>query len=246
LYVRLLNGVVASDAFSFLPGLLRLFVEASVPALPVVVLGFLLTYAGKRAHRALAFPRILTQLPEQVARRQASVDRQVGAMAGTADVTATEALGTNYARFWPRALGYVIDSAVGLGLFFTVAILFGVVDTLNWPVPDPMGDDGGEMSDAAAALLMILGYIAYGLYIVLPMSSRRMATPGMRAVGVVATDTRGQRLSFLRALGRFFASYLSIYTFGIGFVIQRFTKRRQTLHDLVAGTVVLKAPPTSS
>jgi uncharacterized RDD family membrane protein YckC len=109
-----------------------------------------------------------------------------------------------------------------------------------------MGDDGGVMSDAAAALLMTVTYIAYGLYIVLPTSSRRMATPGMRAVGIVVTDLRGERLSFLRALGRFFASYLSIYTFGIGFVIQRFTKRRQTLHDLVAGTVVLKTPPSTS
>ena len=246
LYVRLLNLVAGSDALSFLPGFLRLFVEASLPALPVVTLGLMLTYAGKRAHRALVFPRILTQVPELAARRQASVDRQAGALAGTATATATEALHTDYARFWPRALGYLIDSAVGIGLFFAVAILFAVVDTLNWPVPDPMGDDGGVMSDAAAALLMTVSYIAYALYIVLPTSSRRMATPGMRAAGIVVTDTRGERLSFLRALGRLFASYLSIYTFGIGFIIQRFTKRRQTLHDLVAGTVVLKAPPSNS
>ena len=73
-----------------------------------------------------------------------------------------------------------------------------------------------------------------------------MATPGMRTVGIVMTDTRGERLLFFRALGRFFASYLSVYTMGIGFILQRFTKRRQTLHDLVAGTVVLKAPPTHS
>ena len=246
LYVRLLNAVADSEALSFLPGFLRLFVEASLPALPVVLVGFMLTYAGKRAHRALAFPRILTQLPELVARRQASVDRQLGALGSAPTVTATEALGTNYARFWPRALGYVIDAGVGIGLFVTVTILFAAVDTLNWPVPDPMGDDGGEMSDAAAALLLAVSYIAYGLYVVLPMSSRRMATPGMRAAGIVVTDIRGERLSFLRALGRFFASYLSVYTMGIGFVIQRFTKRRQTLHDLVAGTVVLKAPSTHS
>ncbi len=245
LYVVLLNVVSDSEALNFLPWYLRFFIEPTLPALPVVLVGLGLTYAGKRAHRALVFPRVLTQVPELIARRQASVDRQVGALASAPKVTATEALGTNYAGFWARALGYVIDSAIGMALFFAVATVFAAFDTANWPVPDPLGDDGGEMSDAAAALLLGVSFVAYGLYVTLTMYSRRMATAGMRAVGIVVTDTRGERLSFLRALGRFFATFLSIYSMGIGFAVQRFTKRRQMLHDLVAGTVVLKAPPTA-
>ena len=246
LYVLLLNAVSDSEALSILPSFLRFFVEPTLPALPVVLVGLGLTYTGKRAHRALVFPRILTQVPELVARRQASVDRQVDAFASARKVTATEALGTNYAGFWARALGYLIDSGIGIALFFAVVIVFAAVDAANWPVPDPMGDDGGEMSDAAAALLLAVNFVAYGLYLSLTMSSRRMATLGMRAVGIVVTDTRGERLSFFRAVGRFFAIFLSIYSMGIGFALQRFTKRRQMLHDLVAGTVVLRAPPNHS
>ena len=123
-------------------------------------------------------------------RRQASVDRQVGALASAPKVTATEALGTNYAGFWARALGNVIDSAIGMALFFAVATVFAAFDTANWPVPDPLGDDGGEMSDAAAALLLGVSFVAYRLYVTLTMSSRRMATAGMRAVGIVVTDTQ--------------------------------------------------------
>jgi uncharacterized RDD family membrane protein YckC len=121
-------------------------------------------------------------------------------------------------------------------------MVFAALDAANWPVQDPMGDDGGEMSDAAAVLLFTVLFVAYGLYVTLTMSSARMATLGMRATGIVVTDTRGERLSFLRTSGRLFAMLLSFYSMGIGFFIQPFTKRRQMLHDLVAGTVVLKAP----
>ena len=134
-YVLLLNAVSDSEALKFLPWFLRFFIEPTLPALPVVLVGLGLTYAGKRAHRALVFPRILTQVPELVARRQASVDRQVGALASARNVTATEALGTNYAGFWARALGYAIDSGIGMALFIAVVIVFAAVDAANWPVP---------------------------------------------------------------------------------------------------------------
>jgi uncharacterized RDD family membrane protein YckC len=55
------------------------------------------------------------------------------------------------------------------------------------------------------------------------------------------TDLEGERLTFSRATGRYFAMYLSAITpFAIGYWMAFWTRRRQTLHDLLARTLVLK------
>src|SRR5260221_678202 len=47
------------------------------------------------------------------------------------------------------------------------------------------------------------------------------------------------------ALGRFFAKYISSLTLGIGFIRAGFTERKQGLHDMIAGTLVVRSnePP---
>jgi Tfp pilus assembly major pilin PilA len=63
---------------------------------------------------------------------------------------------------------------------------------------------------------------------------------GKRAVGIKVTDLHGERIDFGRALGRMFGHILSFITFSIGFAMAVFTERRQTLHDKLAGTLVVK------
>ena len=66
------------------------------------------------------------------------------------------------------------------------------------------------------------------------------ATLGKRAVGIKVTDLHGERIDFGRALGRMFGHILSFITFSVGFAMAVFTDRRQTLHDKLAGTLVVK------
>ena len=73
-------------------------------------------------------------------------------------------------------------------------------------------------------------------------TSKRQATLGMRLAGIFVTSLKGQRLGWLRATGRFFARLLSYYTLGIGFLMHFFNDKRQTLHDRISGTVVLRRP----
>ena len=74
------------------------------------------------------------------------------------------------------------------------------------------------------------------------VSSSRQATVGKIAVGIVVTDEQGRRISFLRATGRWFGKYLSGFLL-IGYLIQPFTAKRQTLHDIMAGCLVLRKVP---
>ncbi len=59
------------------------------------------------------------------------------------------------------------------------------------------------------------------------------------ALGIKVTDYDGQRISFLRATGRFFGKYLSAILLMIGFLMIAFTARKQGLHDILARTLVV-------
>jgi uncharacterized RDD family membrane protein YckC len=56
---------------------------------------------------------------------------------------------------------------------------------------------------------------------------------------LVLADMNGQRLSFARASGRHFGRILSALPMLAGYFMALFTERRQTLHDKMAGVVVL-------
>jgi uncharacterized RDD family membrane protein YckC len=58
--------------------------------------------------------------------------------------------------------------------------------------------------------------------------------------GIKVCDTHGRRLSFGRALGRYFAKMISIVLCGIGLLFPLFTAKKQALHDLLVGTLVVK------
>lgn len=65
----------------------------------------------------------------------------------------------------------------------------------------------------------------------------------MQIMDLHVTDLQGGRISFGRASWRYFAQGLTLLTFGFGYLLQLFTPRRQTLHDLVSGTVVVRPRP---
>ena len=87
--------------------------------------------------------------------------------------------------------------------------------------------------------MLLLYYLAAGLYYAWMESSRHQATVGKMALGIKVVDTQGARLSFGHALGRWFAAALSYLTLYIGFLMAAFTQNKQALHDLVAGTLVV-------
>jgi uncharacterized RDD family membrane protein YckC len=71
-------------------------------------------------------------------------------------------------------------------------------------------------------------------------SSTWQATLGKKILGLKVTDLEGNRISFGRASGRFFGKILSGMILGIGFLMAGFTERKQALHDIVAGCLVLR------
>jgi uncharacterized RDD family membrane protein YckC len=58
-------------------------------------------------------------------------------------------------------------------------------------------------------------------------------------LGLKVTDLEGRRISFLRATARHFAKIVSGMILLIGFIMAGFTERKQALHDMIAGTLVV-------
>lgn len=71
-------------------------------------------------------------------------------------------------------------------------------------------------------------------------SSVLSATPGKALMGLVVLTESGDRITFKTALIRFLTSYISVFTIYIGYLMQPFTKRKQTLHDMISETVVIR------
>jgi uncharacterized RDD family membrane protein YckC len=68
-------------------------------------------------------------------------------------------------------------------------------------------------------------------------------TPGMRLLGVRVIDVYGAPPSALRSLARTAGYFVSAATGGLGFLWIGFDREKRGLHDWLAGTYVVKAPP---
>ncbi len=139
-----------------------------------------------------------------------------------------------YAGFWRRVVALVIDAI--LFIFITFILSFALGASLFV----------GEAGEAAAIALPIVYNLALivgmWLYFALMESSKLQATLGKMMIGVVVTDLDGNRISFGRASGRYFAKGVSSVILGIGYMMAGWTGRKQALHDIMAKCLVIRKP----
>jgi uncharacterized RDD family membrane protein YckC len=144
-----------------------------------------------------------------------------------------------YGGFWVRFVALLID---GLVLFVLEGIVFVLFLTFTAPNVDLTPDTSHEMANYVIAILLLMpiGFIIRWLYFALMTSSSTRGTFGKMALGLKVTDCEGRRISFMQATGRFFGKIISSLLFGFGFLMAAFTKKKQALHDTLAGTLVVK------
>lgn len=144
-----------------------------------------------------------------------------------------------YAGFWLRFVALIIDAIiVDLALGIPIAIIFGAmgisVATMGRP-EEMMGAFFGVF-----ALVEVVAIVAVWLYYALMESSSWQATLGKKALGLYVTDMNGQRITFGRATGRYFGKIISGIILLIGYIMAGFTEKKQALHDMMAGCLVLR------
>ena len=132
----------------------------------------------------------------------------------------------NYAGFWARDFASLVDGLIIAPI--TVAIYYVLGGSFEEP---PMAGT-------------ILGYALSWLYSALLESGPKQATLGKRLLDLKVTNMEGERISFGQATGRHFGKYLSAIILCIGFLMMLWDGKKQTLHDKLAGTLVLDTEKT--
>jgi uncharacterized RDD family membrane protein YckC len=167
----------------------------------------------------------------------------IPAYAGYAAVPRVE-----YAGFWVRFLAWLIDNVVmGVGvvlILIPLIFLTGLRTVLDDFHPnEDMNDASAFMLIGFVFVLATASLVVTWLYHALMESSEWQATLGKKALGLVVTDTAGQPVSFGRATGRHFAKIvtnLASFGIGLGYLMAAFTEKKQALHDMLAGCLVLR------
>lgn len=156
-------------------------------------------------------------------------------------LTQSGAVVSPYGGFWLRFVAYLIDSAVvNIALTPVIAIIMASYFAAHHGlVQDPsQGPDASFF--VVVGLVAVLAFAGIWLYDAWMTSSSKQGTLGKMAFRMKVTDTQGARLSFAHATGRFFAKMISGFTMGIGYIMAGFTERKQALHDMIAGTLVMR------
>ncbi|MBB6184887.1 RDD family protein [Oleiagrimonas soli] len=140
-----------------------------------------------------------------------------------------------HAGFWLRFLAYLIDT---LALWVPLSIVDVV---LMIPL-------GGRPEQVGATLFSVYAtnFLLMLVYFALFESSPLQATPGKLALGLRVTDECGRRIGFWRALGRFVGKLFSGLILCMGYVMAGFTERKQALHDVLAGCLVVRKTPLAA
>ena len=137
-----------------------------------------------------------------------------------------------YAGFWRRFAAMFVD---GLLLFFPDAIL-----RVSLGLPTVFSAHVLRQDEMGRFLFAIaVSTATWWLYCGLLESSAWRGTLGQQLLGIRVGDRGGRRISFARATAHYFAQWLSVMLCGIGYLFNLWTRHRQTLHDMVAGCVLI-------
>lgn len=116
-----------------------------------------------------------------------------------------------YSGFWRRFMATVIDALI---MLIPAAILGTLVPYV-----------GG----------LVLGLLYKPVFEASPLKG----TPGKAIMRMVVLSETGERLTLKQSYIRYFCSILSGFVLGIGYLMNLFTAKRQTLHDMIAESVVV-------
>jgi uncharacterized RDD family membrane protein YckC len=150
-----------------------------------------------------------------------------------------------YGGFWIRAGAYMIDQIA----LFLVRLPFELA--LRAFVFWQMFQGSGNTPTPFWQLRGVL--IAYGLYFIFILAlhtayyvffvGRYGATPGKMALKLQIVRSDLSKVTYLRALGRYFAQALSgSLTLYIGYIMAGFDSEKRALHDYICDTRVIKRP----
>ncbi len=151
-----------------------------------------------------------------------------------------------YAGFWLRFLAYLIDSVLAGIVFGIFALLVVAIVGVGYfrTIFESLNSEDSTVPAAFIALILLasaFSILITWVYYAWMESSQYQGTLGKMALGLIVTDQQGRPVTFARASGRFFAKIITgMIPLGIGYIMAGFTEKKQALHDMIAGCLVLR------
>lgn len=139
-----------------------------------------------------------------------------------------------YGGFWIRFGARVID----------MVILWMVGVVLQIPITMKMVQSAGEPASMRLLGLQMLVYalqFAIGITYETVFVGKYGATPGKMACGLRVVTPDGGRITYARALARYFSTIISSLTLLIGYIMAAFDEEKRALHDRICDTRVVRA-----
>jgi uncharacterized RDD family membrane protein YckC len=133
-----------------------------------------------------------------------------------------------FGSFDQRLLAAVIDWLIVTGVYVVPALLIVVISPVKM------------FNMILSGSLLVVIPITYLIYHIVMESGPKQATHGKQILKIKVTDLQGYPINTSTATGRNFAKFFSVITLGVGYMFNFFNKRQQCLHDMVAGTLVVK------
>lgn len=143
-----------------------------------------------------------------------------------------------YAGFWKRTAAYALDSVIAGMVSGIIGAIIGAAFGAGLLGSGNMAGNEGKLI-AVQLIGNLIGMLIGAAYFAGFHSSSSMATLGKMAVGIKVVRSNGERISFLRGVGRYFALFVSTLLLMIGFFMAGFTERKRALHDMLCDTVVV-------
>lgn len=134
-----------------------------------------------------------------------------------------------YAAFDQRLLATTVDWLIVTAACVLPALLLSLFITSKiWGIA------------FAFIILLIIIPLAKLVYHIVMESSPKQGTYGKQLLGIKVCDLEGAPIDRSQAAARNFAKIISILTFWLGYLYSYFNPKHQCLHDVVAGTLVIK------
>lgn len=133
-----------------------------------------------------------------------------------------------FAGFDQRLLASVLDWFMITGIFIVLIFICLVA----------IKDKSTQMVVAISLLATVP--IVKIIYHIIMESSAKQATYGKQLLKIKVCDMQGERINTGKAISRNLAKILSVLTLFIGYLFSFFNRQQQCLHDMVAGTLVIK------
>lgn len=133
-----------------------------------------------------------------------------------------------YASFWRRLSATIIDglilSFIGIGISYSLG-------------SNPFAQGAKTNLEVIDRVLTL---IVSAVYVLLFWVNYDGSTPGKKFLGIKIVKENGEKLNYPSAIVRYIGYLVSSLPLALGYIWMLWDKKKQTWHDKLAGTIVIK------